>query len=360
MQSVLMSYPSIRRKIINTQNETFEKPAIIIANHSSFLDILAIGMLSPKIIFLVSDWVYNSPIFGRGVRLAGFYPVSSGIDNGIEHLRAKVEQGFSLMVFPEGTRSVDNSIKRFHKGAFFLAEQFQLDIIPVVIHGYSEVLPKGDFVINGGSTTLEILKRITPDNKDFGKDYAARTKKVSAFFKGHYQKMRHNLEDQNYFKKMVLNSFDYKETEVIRAVGNDLNQNLGRYHKLNSYIDSKAKIFHYGNDYGQLDVLLSLQEPQRKIVSFVQNEEKRTVSKTNYILKKRNIHYLENKEDISQNNYDVVLISDENIGNVEEAAKLTDCIILINSANLKDSIIKLGFKVDGEEDQLIILRKDIR
>jgi 1-acyl-sn-glycerol-3-phosphate acyltransferase len=360
MQSVLISYPSIRRKIINTQNEKFEKPAVIIANHTSFLDILAVGMLSPKIIFLVSDWVYNSPIFGKGVRLAGFYPVSSGIDNGIEHLRAKVEQGFSLMVFPEGTRSVDNSIKRFHKGAFFLAEQFQLDIIPVVIHGYSEVLPKGDFVINGGRTTVEILNRISPDDLSFGKNYSERTKKMSTFFKGHYQKMRQDLEGSDYFKKIIFNSFDFKEMEVISAVKDDLNRNLGLYHKLNKYyIDSKAKVLHYGNDYGQLDILLSLQESQRKIVSFIQDEEKRAVAKTNYILKKRNIHYLEDKKDISQNNYNVVLISDKNIENLEEVTKLADCIILINNTNLKDLIVNFGFKVDVEEDQLIILRKDI-
>jgi 1-acyl-sn-glycerol-3-phosphate acyltransferase len=132
MKSVLMSYPAIKRKDINNFNETFDKPAIIIANHSSFLDILAVGYLSPKIIFLVSDWVYNSPIFGLGVRLAGFYPVSNGIDNGVDHLREKVDQGFSLMVFPEGTRSACNAIQRFHKGAFFLAEELQLDIIPLL------------------------------------------------------------------------------------------------------------------------------------------------------------------------------------------------------------------------------------
>lgn len=359
MQSVLMTYPSIRRKIINTQNETFDKPAVIIANHTSFLDILAVGMLSPKIIFLVNDWVYNSPIFGKGVRLAGFYPVSSGIDNGIEHLRAKVEQGFSLMVFPEGTRSVDNTIKRFHKGAFYLAEQFQLDIIPVVIHGYSEVLPKGDFVINSGTTTVEILNRITPDNTDFGKDYAARTKKVSAFFKAHYKKMRQESEGPEYFKKMIINSFDYKEVEVIKAVKKDFEKHLELYYILNNDISPKAKVLHLADDYGQLDVLLSLQESQRKIDSFIKEEEKRAVAKMNYIVKKRNIQYVENKEAISQNNYDVVLISDKNIENLEEVMKLADCIILINNTNLKDLIVNFGFKVDGEEDQLIILRKDI-
>ena len=97
------------------------------ANHNSFLDILAIGKLHPKIIFLVNDWVYNSPVFGKAVQLAGFYPVSNGLENGLDHLKEKVAQGYSLMAFPEGTRSKTHKINRFHKGAFYLAEYFNLD-----------------------------------------------------------------------------------------------------------------------------------------------------------------------------------------------------------------------------------------
>lgn len=356
MQSVLMSYPSIKRKIINVQNETFDKPAIIIANHTSFLDILAVGMLSPKIIFLVSDWVYNSPIFGAGVRLAGFYPVSSGIDNGVEHLKAKVDQGFSLMVFPEGTRSLDNSIKRFHKGAFYLAEQLQLDIVPVVIHGYSEVLPKGDFVINGGTTTVEILDRILVNDVAFGKDYSERTKKMSAFFKAHFKKMRQELEGPNYFNKMIFNSFDYKELEVVQAVKIDLNQHLELYHKLNSFVSSKAKILHLANDYGQLDVLLSLQESQRKIDSFIAVEEKRAVAKTNYIVRQRTIHYLETKEEL-ENNYEVVLISDKKQEVDIEICQRANTVILVHSSNLKEAIVAFGFDTDIESENLIVLKK---
>jgi len=357
MQSVLISYPSIKRKIINTHNETFKKPTIIIANHTSFLDILAIGMLSPKIIFLVSDWVYNSPIFGAGVRLAGFYPVSNGIDNGIEHLRAKVNQGFSLMVFPEGTRSLDNTIKRFHKGAFYLAEQLQLDIVPVVIHGYSEVLPKGDFIINGGRTTVEILGRIAPNDAAFGKNYSDKTKKTSAFFKEHYKKMRHDLEGSVYFKKMVINSFAYKETEVIREVKTDFNQHLELYYKLNLVISPKAKIFHFADDYGQLDVLLSLQESQRKIDSYISDEEKRAVAKTNYVVKKRIIYYLENPKKNENNKYDVLLISDKKLKDWTDICQFTNMVVLVNSSNLKENVLSFDFEIDFEIENLIVLKK---
>lgn len=310
MKSVLYTNPFIKKKVINTQHEKFEKPAVIIANHTSFLDILAIGMLSPKIIFLVSDWVYNSPIFGKGVRLAGFYPVSQGLEGGVEHLREKVNQGFSLMVFPEGSRSTDNHIKRFHKGAFYLAEQFNLDIVPVVIHGNSEVLPKGDFIINDGKLTVKILPRITPENKDLGENYAERTKKLSVYFKDEFKKMRTVIEDKNYFKKMIVHSFTYKENNIISEVKSNLKLNSGLFYELNKSIDSKAKIFRIADDYGELDLLLTLQECQRKVTSYIEDVEKREIASTNYIVKKRTIHYLDSLENLDSK-YDVLIVNSD-------------------------------------------------
>ncbi|MBE0390720.1 MMPL family transporter [Flavobacterium sp. PL002] len=358
MQSVLFSYPAVRRKISNISNENFDKPAVIIANHMSFLDILAVGMLSPKIIFLVSDWVYNSPFFGKGVRLAGFYPVSSGIDNGIEHLREKVDQGFSLMVFPEGTRSTDNLIKRFHKGAFYLAEEFKLDIVPVVIHGYSEIAPKGDFILNGGPTTVKILDRIKADDKTFGNDYAERTKKISTYFKSQYTDLRHELEGPNYFKKRIIDSFDYKELKIIQAVKEDFSQNLESYFQINSYLGSKAKVLHVANDYGQLDVLLVLQEPLRKLETFIADHDKRNVAKTNYIVQKRIINYLDTIDELEGRYYDTVLISEGNSTvQLEKLVKLTQKIILINNYPLKETLLNLGFTVTDETEKVIVLKR---
>ena len=356
MKSVLYSNPFIRKKVVNNFNETFEKPAVIIANHSSFLDILAIGMLSPKIIFLVSDWVYNSPIFGGVVRKAGFYPVSEGLEGGVEHLRKKVNEGYSLMVFPEGTRSENNVVKRFHKGAFFLAEEFKIDIIPIVIHGASELIPKGDFVIHHGKLTVTILERITPDNFSFGANYVERTKQISTFFKAEYRKIRQELESRDYFKKMLINTYDYKEIEVGNSVKKDLKQNLERYYSLNKYIQPKAKILHLANDFGQLDVLLALQEPQRKIFSFLNDEEKLLVAKTNYIVTKRKIFYLDNLESALENHYDILLVSDEDyqdqIGKV--ISKATS-IILVNCSHLRNQFE--DFEIVSEENALLVLKK---
>lgn len=357
MKSVLYTNPFVPKKVLNPFNETFSKPAIIIANHSSFLDILAVGMLSPKIIYLVSDWVYNSPIFGAAVKKAGFYPVSEGLEDGVEHLRKKVEEGYSLMVFPEGTRSETNQIKRFKKGAFFLAEEFNLPILPIVIHGTSEALPKGDYIIYDSTLTISILERIQPDNFTFGSNYTQRTKQISGFFKQMYFKLRKQNEGVDYFKKIVIDSFIYKEEEITKTIKLDWKQNAKTYFNLNSLIAPKSKILHISDDFGQLDVLLALQEPQRKIVSYNQDIAKISVAQANYLLKNRSIKYLSYLENDLNIFYDYILISGINSTLLETTFAHTNAVILVNASILKNTIVTFGFAVTYENEEIVVLNR---
>ncbi|UOE38509.1 MMPL family transporter [Chryseobacterium oryzae] len=329
--SVLYTNPFVTKKIIRNPNENFSKPAIIIANHTSFLDTLAVALVNPKIIFLVNDWVYNSPVFGKMVRALGFYPVSQGIENGLDKLREKTDQGYSLIVFPEAERSFDNNIKRFHKGAFYLAEQLNLDVLPLYIHGNSEVLPKGDFIIYNGSITIKIGDRISNEDKSFGKNYSERTKKINAYFREEFAKLRNELEDENYFKYKLFLSYLYKENEVVKAVKEDFNKNKSLYYELNQWIAKDAVILHIADDFGQKDVLLTLQQAKRKLFSQIRDSEKRAVAKNNYLVKKRKLFYIENQAEINKK-VDVLLISDQNF----DLNSITDCpetVILLNIEN---------------------------
>ncbi len=354
MKSVLYTNPFIKKTVLNPHNETFDKPAVIIANHTSFLDILAVGMLSPKLIYLVSDWVYNSPVFGIGVKLAGFYPVSKGLEGGVEHLRKKVEQGYSLVIFPEGTRSVDNHIQRFHKGAFYLAEEFKLDIVPILIHGNSEVLPKGDFIINDGSITVKILPRITPNDEKYGKGYAERTRKLSRYFKDEFRQTRDELEGPDYFKGMIIRSFAYKEIEVVQEVKKGLPNKLQLLYRINKHIDAKATLLHIGNDHGETDVLLALQEPLRKVYSFIADTERRDIAETSYIKKKRNIVYTVTLNEVQGKAFDVILIThvpaDLNTGILSPAK----CVILAGVPQQEFE----GYVKADEGEGFVILRKN--
>src|SRR5690606_33634678 len=101
------------RKQFDIDEEAFSRPAIIISNHSSFMDILVSAMLHPKLILLTNKWVWNSPVFGGVVRLADYYPVTEGADGGVARLEQRTTEGYSVVVFPEGTRSNDGKIGRF-------------------------------------------------------------------------------------------------------------------------------------------------------------------------------------------------------------------------------------------------------
>lgn len=351
MKSVLYTNPFIKKRVLNPHNETFDKPAVIIANHTSFLDILAVGMLSPKIIYLVSDWVYNSPVFGIGVKLAGFYPVSQGLEGGVEHLRAKVEEGYSLVVFPEGTRSKDNHIQRFHKGAFYLAEEFNLDIVPILIHGNSELLPKGDFIINNGNLTLKILPRIKAEDRSFGDNYAERTKKIGTFYKEQFAQMRAEEEAPDYFKEMLLNSFVYKEPEIVQSVKENLKNVLPLYYKMDKYVGAKAKILLLADDHGETSALLTLQQPQRKVYTYIDNKERRDVAQTNYINRKRSISYLLDVEETEDMVFDVI-IAQSPVKHLP--AQKTKYIIFTNRFDITDYP---EFVEEVKEDGFTILRK---
>ena len=356
MKSVLYSNPFLTKRILNPYNENFEKPAVIIANHTSFLDTLATGMVTHKIIYLVNDWVYQSPVFGGVVKLAGYYPVSQGLEDGVDHLRKKVEQGYSLMVFPEGTRSEDNIVKRFHKGAFYLAEQYQLDILPMYIHGNSDSLPKGDHIIYDEYTTVVIGKRIEASDTSFGANYSERTKSINKLFRQEFAKIRSEREDENYFKNKLFLSFLYKEQDIITAVKSDFEKNKTVYFNLNDDISSSAKILHFAGDYGQLDVLLTLQQAKRKIQSYIADETKRSLASTNYLVKKRDICYLNEMVEIGS--FDLLLISSK----IEESSfadyiPKSNKIILLDHFELKNTILNAGFSIIKEEPTIIVLIK---
>jgi hypothetical protein len=276
----------VKKKVINETAEDFSKPAVIIANHTSFLDILAVGMLHPKICFLVNDWVYNSPVFGKAVQKADFYPVSSGIENSLEPLKKKIEQGYSLMAFPEGTRSLSNKIKRFHKGAFYLANEFNLDILPVLIHGNSEVNPKGSPIIKDGSITVEILPRIKAEDNSLGENHTQQAKQIGAYFKSEFLKLRGKIEGPKYFHRIVLEEYRYKGDLLYQGVKKDLNENAETYFEIIRQVEKNGNIAHISEDSGQLDFLLALDGPDRKIFSVIEEAETRIILQNSYITQK--------------------------------------------------------------------------
>src|SRR5579871_5803383 len=161
--SLMYIMGNVKKTVINPNREDFSKPAVVICNHQSSLDILSTVMLHPKLILFTNRRVWNSPVFGFVIRMAEYYPVIEGADSSIDLIADRIKHGYSAVVFPEGTRSIDGNMKRFHKGAFFLAEKLNLDILPIMIHGTNYTMGKNDGMLKDGRVTLKFLPRIEPD-----------------------------------------------------------------------------------------------------------------------------------------------------------------------------------------------------
>ena len=305
MQSVLYLNPAVSKKIFH--KERLQQQSVIISNHTSFLDSLTIGMTYSKVVYIVNDWVYKSPVFGRAVKFLGFYPATKGVEQGLVPLEERIGTDFSVMVFPEGTRSRTSEIGRFHKGAFFMAEELNLPIQPVYIHGNADLLPKGDFIIYKANCHVYVGDPIAVNDDSFGTSYADRTKRISSFFKQEFNKIRLNAEDADYFKQKLFLNFLYKEHGILKSVKKDFSQNKSIYHQLFYLVSDKASIAHITTDFGQLDFLLVNQFPSRKVHTYNLNEEHRSIAKASYINQKFKVKYADDLSEIWQTSNVLIL-----------------------------------------------------
>ncbi|HJT73550.1 MAG TPA: 1-acyl-sn-glycerol-3-phosphate acyltransferase, partial [Chitinophaga sp.] len=326
-RSLIYIMGNVRKKIINPLNEQLKTPAVIISNHQSFLDILVSTMLHPKVILLTSEWVWNSPVFGAVVRLGDYYPVVEGAEGSIEKLRDRVEQGYSIVVYPEGTRSPDNSIKRFHKGAFYIAEELGLDILPVILHGTGYTMSKNDFLLKDGTITVQYLPRIKAGDTAWGENYSARTKQISRYFKAEYEKLRVSIETPAWFREQMIYNYIYKGPvlEWYMRIKTKLEDNYAVFHQL---LPRNGRILDIGCGYGFMSYMLHWLSNGRQMTGIDYDENKIITAQHCYL---RNEHVNFEWADITSyefGKYDAYVISDvlHYLQPEEQEKVLSDCI----------------------------------
>jgi 1-acyl-sn-glycerol-3-phosphate acyltransferase len=109
------------------------------------------------------------PILGRAMRMAKFVPVERGhrrdaAKASVEAAADALRSGLHIVVYPEGTRSLNGRLSTFKKGPFFLAQETQAPIVPIALSGTQTMMRKGSYAIRPGLARLELLPVIEPSN----------------------------------------------------------------------------------------------------------------------------------------------------------------------------------------------------
>lgn len=309
--SILYIMGNVKKRIINPLQEKLDKPAIVIANHQSFLDILLFTALSPKLVLLTNKRVWSSQLLGAAIRMADFYSVEGEAmeDSGLNKVKQMVSKGYSVVIFPEGTRSNDGKIKRFHKGAFYLAGQLQMDILPVILHGTGYTMTKKDLLLKDGTISAKYLPRIPITDTSFGNTYSERTKQISRYFKNEYEKLRQELEQPVYFKEQLIYNYLYKGPvlEWYMKVKIRLDK---YYQQFNDLLPKQGKLLDIGCGYGFMSYMLHFTSEAREITGIDYDEDKIATANHCFSKNEKIRFYYKDVLDFSFEKYNGIVISD--------------------------------------------------
>jgi 1-acyl-sn-glycerol-3-phosphate acyltransferase len=156
---------SVKVNVKGLENIEPSKSYIYMSNHRGNFDIpVLLGCLPIQFRWLAKAELFKIPIFGRAMSAAGYVKIdrSNRVSafKSIEQVAAKMKNGVSVMIFPEGTRSEDGNVKPFKKGGFVMAVDTGAPIVPIILRGTRSIMTKGSWRINPGDVTLTIEKPI--------------------------------------------------------------------------------------------------------------------------------------------------------------------------------------------------------
>lgn len=145
------------------------RPFIFAANHQSQFDIFLLqGYLGLDFRWLAKKELFSIPIWGRSMRMTGYIPVDRSHGRAamqsLEEAAARIAAGTSVIIFPEGTRSIDGRLQPFKSGTMLLAIKSKVPLVPVAIIGTHTILPKGKLLATPGKVTIKIGAPIDTGN----------------------------------------------------------------------------------------------------------------------------------------------------------------------------------------------------
>lgn len=148
-----------------------DRTYVMVANHQSLLDILVLFRLFVHFKWVSKEEIFRVPCIGWNMSMNRYIKLRRGDKQSIAAMMRlsgeTLAEGSSLMIFPEGTRSVDGRLKSFKPGAFALAKDHRIPLLPILIQGTSAALPKRGFILRGRhDIRVRVLEEIPVESFD--------------------------------------------------------------------------------------------------------------------------------------------------------------------------------------------------
>ncbi len=146
----------VRVKVEGNERIDPRRTYVFMLNHVSNIDIVAMAFL-PRVVVLTKAELFKVPVLGSAMRHVGLIPVARGTHQAAASVEAGVtalKGGRSMMVFPEGTRSMTQELLPFRRGVFVMAIRAGMPIVPVTLQGTRDIMRKGDPRIHPGEVRM--------------------------------------------------------------------------------------------------------------------------------------------------------------------------------------------------------------
>jgi len=249
-RGIVKGFPFGKLEFKNIAPETFSPPAIVISNHQSAVDVLLTVSLPADVRQTAKKRVFDTPILGIGCKLLGHVMVEPNDPmTTLQRCRERLATGVSVHFYPEGTRSQDGFIQRFHRGAFELAVELKQEILPIVLCDTWTAMPRDAYWFEPYNIRIVGLPRVTPETFDYSRGTLALMRHCEATLREALQKQLDELNTPPVVRRKVERLYRYQGKFVEQFVYWKMRRDP-MFEVLDSVVPRHGSILDLGCGYG--------------------------------------------------------------------------------------------------------------
>ena len=278
-RGVVKGLPFGRLEFRNITKETFAPPSIVISNHQSAVDVMLMVSLPGDVRQTAKKRVFDNPALGIGCKLLGHVMVEpKDPEITLRRCREKLAKGASVHFYPEGTRSHDGFVQRFHRGAFELAVELEQEIRPIVLCDTWTAMPRDAFWFEPYNVTVTALPRVTPQNFDYSLGAQALMKHCEIILRRAFQQQLDELNTPRVLRRKVQRLYRHQGISIEQFVYWKLKLDP-MFPVLDSVVPRRGLILDLGCGYGVPTHWLAHTTDERRFLAVDYDEDKIRVAR---------------------------------------------------------------------------------